>query len=154
MPKLTVAYDKTLKLTNVVMTELALGSMDTIITLTKMENYIKSKNAQLIGPAIQHTTILKNSSDEIDIMVILMQQATNLIENVEKPFKIEPLIRIPNCLYARYCGPSEKIKFAYEKLAVVAFEEDIPLKGDTYTVFLNEEDGQITADIFMERENG
>jgi hypothetical protein len=34
-------------------------------------------------------------------------------------------------MYCRYIGPEEKLKFAYDKILLTAFEEDIPLKGDS-----------------------
>ena len=56
-------------------------------------------------------------------------------------------------MYCRYTGPEEKLKFAYDKIQLTAFEENIPLKGDSYTIFVdkNEEDETIVADVFMER---
>lgn len=47
----------------------------------------------------------------------------------------------------------EKIKFAYDKLFLLAFEEEIPLSGTSYTIFVgqDEENDRITADVFMER---
>lgn len=40
-----------------------------------------------------------------------------------------------------------------KKINLEAFEKDISLKGDSYTIFVdrNEEDETITADVFMER---
>jgi hypothetical protein len=43
------------------------------------------------------------------------------------------------------------LQFAYQKLNLVAFEENIKLKGDSYTIFVDRKDGIITADVFMER---
>ncbi len=41
----------------------------------------------------------------------------------------------------------------YDKIQLEAFENDIPLKGDSYTIFVDrdEENETITADVFMER---
>jgi hypothetical protein len=54
-------------------------------------------------------------------------------------------------MYVRYTGPEEKLKFAYDKIALTAFEDDIPLKGDSYTMFVdrNEEEDTIVAEVFM-----
>lgn len=54
-------------------------------------------------------------------------------------------------MYARYIGEESKLKFAYDKINLIAFEEDIPLKGDSYTVFVAKNDDGIIADVFMER---
>lgn len=72
---------------------------------------------------------------------------------VEQPYNMVPVIRVLNCMYCRYIGPEEKLKFACDKIQLEAFENDIPLKGDSYTIFVdrNEEDETIIADVFMER---
>ena len=45
------------------------------------------------------------------------------------------------------------MQFAYDKINLEASENDIKLKGDSYTVFVDqdEEEGTIIADVFMER---
>lgn len=58
-------------------------------------------------------------------------------------------------MYARYNGEESKLKFAYDKMNLIAFEEDIPLKGDSYTIFVNTNDDGLIVDVFMERaDNG
>jgi hypothetical protein len=54
-------------------------------------------------------------------------------------------------MYVSYQGEESKLKFAYDKINLKAFEEDIPLKGDSYTIFIDQQDDQIIADVFMER---
>ena len=152
MPNLTVNFNKILKLTNVINTDLLLDMSDNAaIVIEKMENYIKTKGFQPIGPHIQYNRLSENSNKEMEIVIKLMRQCTGFIHHIEKPYKMESILRVPNCLYIRYSGPMEKIKFAYDKLTLTAFEEDIPLKGDCYSIFLEETDGQVTVDIFMER---
>ena len=152
MPNLTISYNRVLKLTNILITELSIYMLtNAVITSEQMTNYIKSKGFQPLGPHIQYNGLAENNAGEMDMVIKLMRQATGFIHHIEKPYKMESVIRVPNCLYIRYCGPMEKMKFAYDKLALTAFEEDIPLKGDSYSVFLNEADDQVTADIFMER---
>ena len=59
-------------------------------------------------------------------------------------------------MYCRYIGSEDSLKFAYDKIGVTAFEKGIRLKGESYTVFVdnNEEEEYIVADVFMEREDG
>lgn len=151
MPKLTVDYNKTLKLTNVITIELPLGDIDSFVILTQMENYIKSKGFQIVGPPIQYTNIAEDNTGKMGFIIKLMRQANGFIHDIEKPYKIASILKVPNCLYTRYCGVSEKMSFAYNKLTLTAFEYDIPLKGDSYTAFLNETDDNVIVDIFMEK---
>lgn len=87
----------------------------------------------------------------VDIKMQFMLQTDNFIHNVEQPYKMDSILRVKNCLYARYIGPEDKLKFAYDKLGVYAFENDIELEGCNYTIYVdrNEEDETMVADVFM-----
>ncbi len=152
MSKLLLDRNKNLKLTNVVIGNIydkGAGKMGKRIE--QMDNYIKSKGATPVGPLIQYTNTYLNRNGDIEINVKVMRQASSFIYNVEKPYNMESVIRVKNCLYVRYAGPESKIKFAYDKIMLTAFEEDIPLKGDSYTIFVDRQDDHIVADVFMEK---
>ncbi len=53
-------------------------------------------------------------------------------------------------MFARYTEKEENLQFAYSKLQLHAFENEIKLKGDRYTVFDESKDGKMVADVFME----
>ena len=82
-----------------------------------------------------------------------MRQTNNFIHNVEAPYKMEPVIRVRNCMYAHYVGPEEKLKLAYDKINVTAFEEDITVANENYTIFIEKQDDNIVADIFVEKKS-
>lgn len=153
MFKLQVNNNKTLKLKNVLNNKVDFSDekMDINILVEKMQSYIRVKGAMQIGPLIQHTKPFVNNEEELDVELNLLLQCNNFIHNVEKPYMMESILRIPNCMYCRYIGPEEKLKFAYDKINLEAFENDIELTGESYTVFVdqNEEEGIIVADVFM-----
>ena len=120
-------------------------------SIIQMDNYIKSKGVTPIGPLIQKTEYSVNDEGQIDIKVYLMRQANNFIHNVEAPYTMESVLRVRNCMYARYTGPEEKLKLAYDKINVTDFEEDIELSNSNYTIFLDKQDDNIVADIFVEK---
>ena len=120
-------------------------------SIIQMDNYIKSKGVTPIGPLIQKTEYSVNDEGQIDIKVYLMRQANNFIHNVEAPYTMESVLRVRNCMYARYTGPEEKLKLAYDKINVTAFEEDIELSNSNYTIFVDKQDDNIVADIFVEK---
>lgn len=155
MSKLQVNNNKTLKLQNVLINKVDFSDekMDINLLVEKMQSYIRVKGAMQIGPLIQHTKPFVNNEEELDVELNLMLQCNNFIHNVEKPYMMESVLRIPNCMYCRYIGPEEKLKFAYDKINLEAFEDDIELTGESYTVFVdqNEEEGIIVADVFMPR---
>ena len=146
--------NKTLKLTNVLtksLNEDDLNNLDAIVE--QIENYIKSKGSQPIGPLIQYTATLINEQGELDIVIKLLRQSSNFIQHVEPPYEMKSVIRVKNCMYVRYTGPESKLKFAYDKINLTAFEEDIELKGDSYTIFVDQDEDNIIADVFMEKAN-
>ncbi len=82
-----------------------------------------------------------------------MVQLKNPIHNIKKPYELKSQIRITNCLFARFTEKEENLQFAYQKLGVYAFENDIKLKGDSYTVFVKLEEENIVADVQLEQVN-
>lgn len=117
----------------------------------KMVDEIKMKGANQVGPLVQYSC---TSSEEngFEIKIALMLQADRLINNTQPPYRMVPVIHLKNCLYTRFTGMEEDMQLAYQKMQVAAYEEDIKLKGSTYTVFLgSNDDGTITVDIFMEQ---
>ena len=153
MSKIPVSDNKTLKLSNACIYEIANESdfynLDTIIA--QMENYIKAKGALPIGPLVQYTSVQINDAGEPQTTVRLILQANKYIVNLDPPYKIEPVLRCKNCLFARFEGEQEKLEMAFNKLNVIAYEEGIPLTGVTYTVFTSRSKDVFSADVFMEK---
>lgn len=149
---ITIADNKTLKLTNVLSIKLDITTnLDANKKISEIENYIKTKGATPIGPLIQKTEYHVNDEGKLDVKISLMRQANNFIHNVEAPYTMESVLRVRNCMYARYTGPEEKLKLVYDKINVTAFEEDIELSNSNYTIFVDKQDDNIVADIFVEK---
>lgn len=154
MSKIELSTNKSLKLMNVLSLEIELNQdFDLGTTVVKMDNYLKSKGAMPIGPLIQRTVYSTNEDQQLEIHAYLMRQTNNFIHNVEAPYKMEPVIRVRNCMYAHYVGPEEKLKLAYDKINVTAFEEDITVANENYTIFIEKQDDNIVADIFVEKKS-
>ena len=152
--EITISNNKTLKLTNVVQLKLDLEKIEEWNQQAEqLNNYILSKGVKPIGPIIQALKIEKTETGEPVPVMYFYRQADNFIHKMDEPYTIQSVIRVPNCMYSRYIGPEEKVKLAYDKLNVTAFEEDIELNGNSYTIYVgqDEENDTITADVFMER---
>jgi len=153
MQKLQISDSKVLKLSNVIILDIISNDiMDMNKCVLQMENYINSKGCKAIGPLIQYNEIIIDDK-EVRTVTRLLRQCNNYIIHIDEPYKIESTIRIKDCMYCRYIGPEEKMKFAYDKINLIAFEEDIALKGNSYTIFVGEQDDKIVIDVFMERED-
>ena len=157
MNKLQFKENKILKLINVLRykAQIEQEDFDFNVMIEQMKSYIKIKGVTQVGPLIQYTKTFMNDNGELDMEIILMLQCNNYIHNVESPYSMESVIRVPNCMYCRYIGPEDKLKFAYDKIHLEAFENDIELEDCSYTIFVdrNEEDETIVADVFIPRKD-
>lgn len=157
MSKLQFKGNKILKLVNVLRYKVQTEQKDIDFNtkIEQMTSNIKTKAATQIGPLIQYTKVDLNDNGKLDMEIVLMLQCNNYIHNVEPPYSMESVIRVPNCMYCRYIGPEDKLKFAYDKIHLEAFENDIELEDCSYTIFVdrNEEDETIVADVFIPRKD-
>lgn len=147
--------NKVLKLTNVLKYKILLDdeSFDLNVAIEQMQSYIRAKGAMQVGPLIQYTRAFLNENKEMDMEIVMMLQCNNYIHSVEQPYSMESIIRVPESLYCRYTGPESTLKYAYDKINVEAFEQDIKLADCNYTIFLdnNQEEDMMIADVFVPR---
>ena len=154
MAKLEVFPRRTLKLTNVVAKMVDnedTSQMDKVVEM--MDNYIKTKGSCPIGPLIHKVCADISEEGEVIATVDCMRQCESHIHRVEAPYTTIPILKISNCLYLRFVGPENDVQYGYDKLRLYAYEEDIRLKKESYTVFLGQEGDTITVDLFIERED-
>ena len=147
MNEIKVAENKTLKLTNVLSREIRPEEMASMpVVLTQMHNFIKSNNAQPIGPIIQSFAM----GEDHQLHLYMMQQATQLIPQMDPGYHMDAILRVKNCLYAHFTGPLAYNHLATSKLQVMAFENDIKLTGNSYTIYVNQDEDDGVIDVFME----
>ncbi len=153
--KITVKENKILKLSNVLMREVSQNEIKDINkAIYMMESYVKAKGNSIVGPMTNYTVATTDENGQLKMTLKLIMQLKNVINNIEKPYEFKPQLRVTNCLFARYMEKEENLQFVYSKLNLHAFENDIKLKGDSYTVFVNNKDNSIVADVFMEIQKG
>lgn len=158
MGEIRYSENRILKLANVLKNYIVLNQeqIDLNIVVEQMKSYIKAKGSNQIGPIVQYIHISYKDNNEVVPEIIIMLQCNNYIHNVEPPYSMESVVRVPNCMYCRYIGSEDKLKFAYDKIHLEAFENDVELEDCSYTIFVdrNEEDETIVADVFIPRKDG
>ena len=93
MKKIIISENKTLKLTNVLESQIFLKNMESMQLMEnqikQMQSYITIKGAKQIGPLVQHTysQMLEDGKTEIGITILL--QCNNYIHHVESPYWME-----------------------------------------------------------------
>ena len=149
MREIQTAESKTLKLTNVVSRRIQPEEFNNMqIVLTQLHNFIKSSGAQPLGPIIQCVKIPAGPNPQPE--VYMMQQATQLIPRMEPGYTQDAVLRVRDCLYAHYTGPMSQSGLASQKLNIFAFENELELNGNVYTIFVNQDDDDAVVDVFME----
>ena len=151
MNEILVSESKTLKLTNVLSRRIQpeeFGSINLIVT--QMENFVRSHDAQPIGPLVQHILVTKGPKPEVQMY--LLRQANQMIARLDPQYHMDAVLRVKNCLYAHYVGPMSHNELASQKLNILAFENDIKLSGSVYSIFVSQDEDESVVDVFMEKE--
>ena len=149
MNEIKVAENKTLKLTNVLSRVVQPEELANLpVILTQMQNFMKSNGAQPIGPLVQ--AIVEGTGPDHMPVMYMMQQATQMITQMEPGYHMDAVLRVKNCLYAHYVGPMSQSGLASQKLNIMAFEHELELTGTVYTIFVNQDDDEGVVDTFME----
>ncbi|MEG1256063.1 hypothetical protein [Clostridium sp.] len=153
--KIVIRENKVLKLNNVLIREISENELIDIDKIAyMMDSYIKSKGNSTLGPMINYSSVEVDDNGQPKVILKLLVQLKNPIHNIEKPYELKSQIRVTNCLFVRFTEKEENLQFAYQKLGVHAFENNIKLKGDSYTVYVKKEEENIVADVFMECAKG
>lgn len=157
--KIEVHDNKTLVLRNVISKEITNmvfqeknesdnDLIENAIVVSQIENQIRSKGAMPIGPLIQ---CMAPKGNDTDISLCLMMQADKVIKNADPGFESYEELVIRNCMYVRFEGSIDNLQLAYNKLQLVAYEKNVKLKGNIYTVYVKaSDDGEMIVDVFME----
>ena len=101
MNEIKVAENKTLKLTNVLSRVVQPEELANLpVILTQMQNFMKSNGAQPIGPLVQ--AIVEGTGPDHMPVMYMMQQATQMITQMEPGYHMDAVLRVKNCLYAHF----------------------------------------------------
>ncbi|MDR3021172.1 MAG: hypothetical protein LBU60_00630 [Clostridiales bacterium] len=153
MPKLEVKENKILKLTNVLSRKTADKEVfNSDKQMRMIQNWIKVKGYKSKGPLIVYSSGVKgaeaNGSPIIDNRLLV--QLDNEKITAEYPYKFEQLIRLEKCLFVRFDDNFKKMQFAVNGIHFFAYNNDIELTGESYTVLIEDyHNGNILADVFM-----
>lgn len=152
--KIIIKEGKTLKLQNVLIREVSQEEiLNSTRTLHMMNSYILSKNVNVTGPLINYSNVKMDGERQPVVTAKFMLQLSSDVV-ADFPYIFEKTVVEKDCLFARFHEKEENLQFAYQKLGVYAFENDIKLRGDSYTVFVKRDPTDyIMADIFMPVKN-
>ena len=149
MTDIEIVENKNVTFRNVLSRVLESTNEESIQKSARMfESYLKREKLQPYGPLIIRTTNKLIGRENVQSSEMLAQLREPPSE-VENPYSFEPIVRIENCLMARYIGPQDHMQMAYAKMQVYAFEKQLDLGPVTYSV-LTPDGEEFMADIFTE----
>jgi hypothetical protein len=149
--EIEIVDGKTLKLNNVLSKETGTLDGDELAKALHMfDAYTKSKKLTPYGPMVMFSKTAFDGA-KMSQRSKLMAQLREAHENPDPPYSFDRVVKVDGCVLARYRGSAVGLQVAYSKLQVYAFEHDIQLKGETYTVIIEQKDGDILADVFTEK---
>lgn len=152
MPRIEFRENKVLKLTNVLSRKIPVSEIfSQEKQISMLQNWVKAKGYELVGPLIVYTSAIKciDADGKPQIESRILQQIKQSSVRLELPYRFDELIRIENCLMARTNDRPEKLQYASLKLELHAYENDLELTGETYTIVIKQEGDNILADVFM-----
>lgn len=149
MSKLEVKENKKLTLKNVLKRELKNIKMEDLdIEINKFANTLQLLHIQIFGPLIIKNCGTKFHEDgSITMDYDLMVQAHDY-QQYKEQFIVENKHSVGNCIYVRFDGPIEEINYAYTKLDLYIYENDLISNGEIYIVNIEENLDYSIIDIF------
>ncbi|HET0843144.1 TPA: AraC family transcriptional regulator [Streptococcus pneumoniae] len=132
MAKLEVKDNKKLVLKSVICKKLHDTKVEDVDQeINKFHQHLQLLKAQIFGPF----------DFEFYIQAHNAQQYSNI-------YDVQDSISVPYCLYVRFEDSPEYLQYAYSKLDLYVYENDIQTDGIVYTVYVNSSPEKMVVDIF------
>ena len=146
--EIEIQLGKKLHLYKVVSRKLNDSEINSLLkTISIFGEHIKSFGLQTKGPLIIKTkSIMEDgiAKNEITLMSQLLNPSHN---KLSEPYKYVEEVIVGKSLYAKFIGDKNKAAIANFKIQVVAYENNINLKGEIYSVFVSTDDDTNEARI-------
>ena len=148
--EIIISENKILKLNQVISKAFIINDAFTSkpLELHIKEFYDYMKNNKIIGygPLIIESGIVGN--DEKKMILKFMRQTKNESISVVYPYEFYKEIKTPSCLFSRFQGLEKDSSIASLKMRVYAYENNLVLDIDSYTITNNEND-EVIVDTFI-----
>lgn len=119
----------------------------------KFQNVLLSHNLSIFGPLVicnKGSHISETGSVTVDIDIIVQARE---YKKMKALFDIEETHICSGCILAQFEGDAENIQFAYSKLDVFIYENNLVSTGLIYTLYKNSSVKHTCLDIFKKVEN-
>ncbi|MGK4109562.1 AraC family transcriptional regulator [Enterococcus cecorum] len=149
MVKLVVKDNKKLVLNQVVCKKLQNIKLENFdYEIEKFYQHLCLLNAKVYGPLIVKscgTNIGDDGCITTDFDIYIQAHDAYKYSNVYEFFEF---LSVPSCLYVHFEDSSEYLQYAYAKLELHIYENDVQTDGTIYTVYVNNCSEKMIVDIF------
>ena len=148
--EILVLENKTLKLSHVFSKTIVLddnfNEKPFNLVVKEFDDYMKNNRIIGYGPLIVKSGIV--GTEEKKMIIKLMRQAKNERINAIYPYEFQEEVKTPPCLFSRFNGNSNNQTMASMKMQVYAYEHNLVLDMESYTITKNN-DNELEIDTFI-----
>ncbi len=83
----------------------------------------------------------------------IILQCSGNASKIPTGFERKERLKIGPCIYTRFIGKEENAIYASQKISVYAYENEIGLKKESYTVYVKKNNDMATIDLFVPLED-
>lgn len=136
MPEIKVYFNKFIVIKNAVEYPITADNISYEQVIKKVTNTLMANGLSPRPPTIIHSVV-----DKKGVCSSIIIQVKEELDKMPPTFKKNNRAKVGPCLYVRFIGVGRDSKYAYEKISVFAYENDIKLRDENYTVFVEESEG-------------
>ena len=145
--EIKVQRGKFLSLKNVIFVE-ANDIQKTNVVIASSISKLKAYGVSVHGPLTVWAN-METFEGKIRVERKLIMQCVEDLSEISVSFEKKENVKIGPCIYARFVGKEEDLIRAFEKASVYAYENDIKLKNENYTVYVEQKGLISTIDVFV-----
>lgn len=105
------------------------------LRVKEFQDYILNNSLDGFGPLIIKNTII--GGEERKVEIVLLRQLRNESVKAIYPYGFIKELKTPPCLFSRFTGQEANSGFAGLKMQVYAYENDLVLDIESYTISQN-----------------
>lgn len=145
--EILIEEDKVLKLKNALIREFKIDDEPLDKKLHMFESYLKMHKIETFGPLIIKTHIEGTETPELIISALVQVKDDN--PKLLSPYKFEKELKIGPCLFSRFEGKEQFSNISQSKMQVYAYENNIILGTESYSVYKEQTEDNSVIDTFV-----
>lgn len=145
--KMEVVISEGMRLKNAIVRDIPLGCSDMQEETKDLEMASSVMGFHLKGPLVIRRWPVMEDDGLTERAELIIQCAGDIPADLPPRTRSMPELHTGKGLYVRFIGREQDLPIVGSKMAVHAYENDLLLAGDTYTVLIDRTGDVLTADV-------